>query len=75
MVADVVDVTGAGDAMIAGTLHGLGRGLTLADAVRVGTRIAARTVASPLSVDAGLSPGLADGFIEDVLRASRISMP
>lgn len=62
--AQVMDVTGAGDAMIAGTLFGLGRGLNLLDAARLGSHIAARTVASPLSVDAALSPELADQFIE-----------
>jgi pseudouridine kinase len=61
--AKVVDVTGAGDAMIAGTLLGLGHGLGLEAAARLGTHVAARTVASPLSVDIALSPALADRFI------------
>jgi pseudouridine kinase len=59
----VVDVTGAGDAMIAGTLLGLGRGLDLSAAARLGSHVAARTVASPLSVDPDLSPALADQVI------------
>jgi pseudouridine kinase len=61
--AHVVDVTGAGDAMIAGTLLGLGSGLGLFAAARLGSHIAALTVASPLSVDASLSPALADRVI------------
>lgn len=61
--AHVVDVTGAGDAMIAGTLLGLGRGLGLFDAACLGSHVAARTVASRLSVDAHLSPAFADQFI------------
>lgn len=61
--AKVVDVTGAGDALIAGTLRGLCAGLTLPEAVRLGTHLAARTVACGFSVDAALSPALADGFI------------
>jgi pseudouridine kinase len=59
----VVDVTGAGDAMIAATLLALGHGLPLAGAVHFGTIIAARTVASPLSVDDTLSPALVDAFL------------
>jgi pseudouridine kinase len=61
--AKVIDVTGAGDAMIAGTLRGLCAGLELTAAARLGAHIAARTVASSLSVSDALSPALADGFI------------
>lgn len=56
--AEVVDVTGAGDAMIAGALHGLARGLPLIDAARLGARLAARTVAGAHSVDMELTPAL-----------------
>jgi pseudouridine kinase len=48
--ASVVDVTGAGDALVAGTLAGLVGGKVLADAVRGGARLAALTVASRESV-------------------------
>ncbi|MCO4053695.1 MAG: carbohydrate kinase [Bosea sp.] len=61
--AGVVDVTGAGDAMIAGTLRGLCAGLDLPGAARLGAHVAARTVASSLSVSDALSPALADRFI------------
>jgi len=39
-----VDMTGAGDALIGGTLAGLARGQALADAARTGTILAARTI-------------------------------
>jgi pseudouridine kinase len=56
-VTDVVDVTGAGDALVAGTLAALnGRSPThdeLVSAVRFGVRIAAATVASSSSVYSG----------------------
>ncbi len=61
--AKVADVTGAGDAMIAGTLFGLAGGLALPDAVKLGAHVAARTVASALSVDDRLSPGVAQRFM------------
>jgi len=44
--ADVVDVTGAGDALVAGTMFGLSTGLTLADAVDCGRAAAAIAVES-----------------------------
>jgi pseudouridine kinase len=52
--ADPVDVTGAGDALIAGTIHALFEGRPLAEAARTGARLAARTVESAASV---LPPG------------------
>jgi pseudouridine kinase len=48
--ATVVDVTGAGDALVAGTVAGLAAGRCLLDAVALGTLVAARTVASERSV-------------------------
>lgn len=48
----VVDVTGAGDAAVAGTLSGLLRGLKLAQAARCGQRLAALTLASARSAGA-----------------------
>lgn len=62
--AEVVDVTGAGDSMIAGALHGLSLGLGLRDAARLGAHLAARTVASASTVDPALSPAVAARFIE-----------
>lgn len=48
--AAVVDVTGAGDALVAGTLAGLLAGLPLAAAVARGTLVAARTIESEATV-------------------------
>jgi len=48
--SDVVDVTGAGDALVAGTLAGLVAGLSLDAAVARGSRVAARTIESEATV-------------------------
>lgn len=62
--AKVRDVTGAGDSMIAGVLHGLARGLALPQAVMLGSQLAARTVATGASVDTSLSPAVAEKLID-----------
>jgi pseudouridine kinase len=59
----VVDVTGAGDALIAATLHRLLAGDALADAARWGAASAALTVASVASVRPDLSPDLLAGAL------------
>jgi pseudouridine kinase len=56
--ADVVDVTGAGDALVAATLAALTTGRGLDDAVADGVAAAALTLASPVSVRTDLSPQL-----------------
>jgi pseudouridine kinase len=56
--ADVVDVTGAGDALVAATLAALTTGRVLDDAVADGVAAAALTLASSASVRADLSPQL-----------------
>ena len=60
---EVVDVTGAGDALTAGFVHGLLRGLEPVDAARLGHRAAAATVAAAHTVRPDLSAALtgADG--------------
>ena len=58
--ADCVDVTGAGDALIAGTLYGLLRGEPLTLAVRTGTIVAGLTITSPTTVSRALTPALVD---------------
>ncbi|HTO81620.1 MAG TPA: carbohydrate kinase family protein [Methylomirabilota bacterium] len=60
------DVTGAGDAAVAGTIYGLLRDRPLADAARFGQVAAALTRASPLSV----SPRLSARALERRVRAS-----
>jgi pseudouridine kinase len=51
----VVDATGAGDALIAGTLVALLKGASLTEAARMGTAAAALTLESPASVRPDLS--------------------
>jgi len=53
--AEVVDVTGAGDALIAATISGLLRGLALPDAAREGALAAAITAESPGVAPTGLT--------------------
>ena len=55
-----VSATGAGDALIAGTLRGLIAGHDLPDAVRTGAQLAALTLESERSVRPDLSPALLD---------------
>jgi len=55
-----VSATGAGDALIAGTLRGLIEGQNLPDAVRAGTQLAALTLESQHSVRPDLTPALLD---------------
>jgi pseudouridine kinase len=63
--AAVVDVTGAGDALVAGTLSGLAAGAGLDDAVRTGIAAAALTVGSPASVRPDLRQHLDRILTED----------
>jgi pseudouridine kinase len=53
--ATPVDVTGAGDALIAGTLFGLLAGEKIADAVRTGAAVARLTIESPATVSRELT--------------------
>ncbi len=52
----VTDVTGAGDALIAGTLFGLLGGATHVDALRAGMALASLTVEAPTPVNPAVSP-------------------
>jgi pseudouridine kinase len=61
--ADPVDVTGAGDALIAGTIHRLIAGDPLTAAVRAGTVLAALTIETDHSVRPDLSAALLDDRI------------
>jgi pseudouridine kinase len=60
----VVDATGAGDALIAGTLVALLKGYSLPEAVRMGTMAAALTLESPTSVRPDLSLALLESALE-----------
>jgi pseudouridine kinase len=55
---EVVDVTGAGDAALAGYLHALGAGAGPAEAAEYGAATAALTIASPTTVRADLDDAL-----------------
>ena len=68
---DPVDVTGAGDAVVAGTLAGLLRGEDLPAAARRGMALAALTVAGPDSVRPDLSPEL----LERALLGAGLPLP
>jgi pseudouridine kinase len=57
-----VDVTGAGDALIAGTLYGLLNGEPLAGAVRTGTLVALLTIESPATVSDTLDVAAVDAL-------------
>ncbi len=61
-----VDVTGAGDALIAGTLSRLLAGEGLVEAVRIGTVLAALTTESRATVHPELSPRLLEAAMERV---------
>ncbi len=67
--ADLVDVTGAGDALCAGTLHSLMQGRSLSDAARWGCALAALTIESHESVRSDLSQALLDERYERRERA------
>jgi sugar/nucleoside kinase (ribokinase family) len=56
--AQCIDVTGAGDALVAAALFGLLHGDSLAGAARIGSLCAALTIESPSSVRADLSPAM-----------------
>jgi len=59
----VVDATGAGDALIAGTLVAMRKGRSLAEAVRIGTVAAALTLECPHSVRPDLSLALLESAL------------
>lgn len=56
LVESIGDVTGAGDAMAAGVIHGLLCGEVLAESLKMGTASAVITVRSPLATSQLLSP-------------------
>lgn len=58
--AATVDITGAGDAMVAGTLHALAAGAGFAEAAAMGALLGALTVETPGTVRADLGPEMLD---------------
>lgn len=69
--AQIVDATGAGDALIAATLVAMLKDCPLAEAARLGAVAAALTVESPVSVRPDLSLALLESTLS--LRADRTS--
>ena len=57
---DVYDVTGAGDALLAGFVHAHLRGASVGEAAAYGHIVAALTVASPHTVRPDLTPALVE---------------
>jgi len=68
--ADVVDVTGAGDARIAGTLLGLLAGEPLPQAARRGALLAALAAESPRAIDPALTPQRVDALADRITAAT-----
>ena len=68
LAANPVDVTGAGDALMAGTLYALMQGQTIVEASRLGTLLATLTLESDLDVLPDLSPALLDAHAERLAR-------
>ena len=65
----LVDSSGAGDAFFSGTVLGLVNGKELAEAVAIGTRLAAWTIEDPESCCPTLGERAAeDAFVRDVIR-------
>ncbi|TSA84451.1 carbohydrate kinase [Deinococcus detaillensis] len=62
--AEVLDVTGAGDALLSGLLAGLWHGLTWPAALAQAHLCAALTIEAPGAVRAGLSPALLEAHLE-----------
>ncbi|HEY0276469.1 MAG TPA: carbohydrate kinase [Paenirhodobacter sp.] len=60
VAATTIDITGAGDAMVAGTLYGLVQGQSFSQAARIGSLLGALTVETPGTVRADLSQDLLD---------------
>ncbi|MBO9577385.1 MAG: hypothetical protein J7480_01275 [Microbacteriaceae bacterium] len=60
--ASILDVTGAGDARIAGTLWSLLSGRPLREAARIGSLLASLTAESPHTIDPTLTPQRVDAL-------------
>lgn len=63
LARDIRDVTGAGDANMAGVLHALLAGDNLATSLRLGAMMAARLLALPGGSDPALDPAIADAML------------
>lgn len=72
VTAQPVEITGAGDAMIAATLHALLSGASVADATRIGTLLGALTTESAASVHPELSPRFMEANMHRLMPVERI---
>lgn len=70
VAATTIDITGAGDAMVAGTLYGLVQGLDFEQAARIGSLLGALTVETPGTVRADLSAETLDAHARSRLTAN-----
>jgi len=73
-VAEPVDVTGAGDALVAGLAYGVVNGATFEQAVRFGMEIARRTVGSVGCVDTTIDAPSAVALLEGIVNPSASSI-
>ena len=62
---EVVDVTGAGDALVAGLVYGIYKGYSLETAARFGLGAAALTISTKEAVRRDLREGLLKSRIEE----------
>ncbi|MFT4264530.1 MAG: PfkB family carbohydrate kinase [Nocardioides sp.] len=67
---DVVDVTGAGDAMLGAFCQALASGASVEEAARIGQAAAALTVASPDTVRTDLTPALISTLMKETTDAA-----
>ncbi len=66
-VVEPVDVTGAGDALVAGLAYGVVNGATFEQAIRFGMEVARRTVGSVGCVDARIDAPAAVALLESIV--------
>lgn len=75
LAAAALDVTGAGDALMSGTLYGLMAGQSLVDASRLGALLAHATVQSTEDVLPDLSPGWLQSQTDRLARITSRKLP
>lgn len=73
--ATPLDVTGAGDALMSGTLYGLMAGQTLVDASRLGVVLATFTLESEQDVLPNLSPAWLEAQTDRLARITSRKLP
>jgi len=61
---EAVEVTGVGDALVAGLIYGIFKGYSLAVAVNYGQAAAALTISTPDTINLGISEGILNVLVE-----------